>query len=86
MSKAQSDAAKRRHQRDTHHRCPLCIGSGSVAGPSIHTRAVAGGNASYRVSLKPGQQTMTERGRKGGRPRELTLFELDARKASQQEN
>ena len=82
MTDAQSTAAKRRHQRDIHHRCPLCVGSGSLAVPSVHTRAVSGGNGSHRVSLNIGQQSMTERGRKGGRPLELTLAELDARKAS----
>ena len=82
MSKAQSNAAKRRLERDTHRRCPVCVGSGSLAAPSAHTRAVSGGRASHRISLNRGQQTMTDRGRMGGRPAELTLAELDARKAS----
>lgn len=83
MSKAQSAAAKRRHQRDNHHRCVLCLGRGLQAVPSVHTRAVSGGRASYRKSLERGQVTMKERSQNGGRPRELTLAEMDVRRASQ---
>ena len=58
--------------------CILCDGSGRTGAQDRHSRAVKAGNASYVKSLEPGQLSMRERGRKGGRPRRLTLADLVA--------
>ena len=75
-----SESAKRRWHRESEERCPHCAGSGRVMTTTAQTRARAGGNASYLKSLQVGQPSMSERGKKGGRPRALTLDDLDKQK------
>lgn len=48
-------------------RCPLCNGSGRLGSLSRKDAACKGGNTSYLRSKEPGQLTMRERGRMGGR-------------------
>lgn len=79
MTKRQQEAARQRHRREREVICPLCDGSGRVLSRAAASRARRGGNASYLKSLQPGQPSMQERGRKGGRPKALTLADLDAR-------
>ena len=73
-----SESAKRRWHRESEERCPHCAGSGRVMTTTAQTRARAGGNAAYLNSLKTGALTMVERGKLGGRPKALTLEDLDA--------
>ena len=72
-----SESAKRRWHRESEERCPRCAGSGRVMTTNAQTRARAGGNAAYLNSLKVGALTMVERGKLGGRPKALTLEDLD---------
>jgi len=58
--------------------CPTCSGKGRILSESVRTRARQAGNASYLKSLQPGQLSMAERGRRGGRPRALTLADLES--------
>jgi len=44
--------------------------------PSV-AKAKRGGNSSYMASLQKEKMSMSERGKLGGRPEELTLTELD---------
>ena len=60
--------------------CPMCSGSGIVASSSWHGRALKGGLKSYLASLKPGVLSMRERGKLGGRPRALTIENLNERR------
>ena len=76
MSELQHQAAQRRMDRESKRICPACNGSGRVTAESVGARARGGGNASYVKSLQPGQQSMTERGRRGGTPREASLSDL----------
>jgi len=46
---------------------------------AARTRSRKGGQAAYLKSLQKGELSMSERGKLGGRPRRLTLAELDAR-------
>ena len=68
--------------------CPTCDGKGRVtaSGGKVKgnkgTRARQGGNVGY---LKRGESGMAEMGRKGGRPRALTLADLDAREGRPKE-
>ena len=73
-----SESAKRRWHRESEERCPHCAGSGRVMTTNAQTRARAGGNAAYLNSLKVGALSMEERGKLGGRPKALTLEDLDA--------
>ena len=78
MTKAQSEAAKYRYQRESVALCPHCRGKGLVIAPTATERARKGGNRAYINSLQPGALSMSARGKKGGRPRALTLQDLDA--------
>jgi len=54
--------------------CPYCGGSGSRPGfrPGSRLAAVRkGGNIAYLKSKEPGQMSMSERGKRGGRPRAM---------------
>ena len=73
MTFPRSLAAKRRFDREGQALCPACHGSGRVLSPSVIAKAKRGGNACYLASMGDGQLSMSERGRKGGRPKELTL-------------
>jgi len=73
-----SESARRRWHRESEERCPHCAGSGRMMTTNAQTRARAGGNAAYLNSLKVGALSMVERGKLGGRPKALTLEELDA--------
>ena len=85
MTEVQSKAAQRRYQREAEAICPFCDGKGRILSESVKTRARQGGHASYRKSLEPGQQSMQERGRKGGRPPALTLESLGLRDGDSKE-
>ena len=61
--------------------CPACHGSGRIGDGSTSARARRGGNASFLVSLNPERLSMSERGRLGGRPKELTLDALRLQQA-----
>jgi len=49
--------------------CPVCGGSGGGLEKSRISRATKGGNVAYVNSLKPRGLSMSERGKRGGRPR-----------------
>ena len=76
MTEAQSTAAKERYRRESDVICPMCDGKGRILSQSVKGRAVKAGNASYRKSLEPGQMSMSERGKLGGRPRAITIESL----------
>jgi hypothetical protein len=57
--------------------CPICDGKGRLLSQSSSARGRKAGNARYLKSLEPGQMTMAEMGRRGGRPRALTLADLE---------
>ena len=57
-------------------RCPLCDGKGRILSATRQATSRKGGNASYMKSLEPGELSMKERGRRGGRPRALRLEDL----------
>ena len=81
MTEAQSKAAQQRYKRESEVCCPMCDGSGRILSRTVKTRALKGGNSSYLKSLQPGQMSMSERGKRGGRPRLPTLQELRERSA-----
>ena len=76
MTEAQSRAAKRRYEREHTAVCPACNGRGTVNTKTPSSRARQGGVAAYLKSLQPGQMSMSERGKLGGRPPEPTLADL----------
>ena len=76
MTEAQKRAAKRRAERESLDICPTCSGTGRVTSKTISTRGRKGGNATYLKSLQSEELSMRERGKLGGRPRELTLADL----------
>ena len=76
MSQSRSEAAHRRSERDGHEICPHCDGSGLVVNANIIARARKGGLKSLLRSFQPGELSMSERGRRGGRPKEPTIDEL----------
>ena len=78
MTEAQSKKAKARFARDSTELCASCQGTGRVLSESAVAKAMRGGNASYMTSLQKGELSMSERGKLGGRPKELTLADLDA--------
>jgi len=59
--------------------CPICGGSGRVTSASRQAAARKGGNISFLRSTRPGAMSMRQRGRRGGRPRALTLADVEAR-------
>ena len=77
MGKAHQAAAKRRAILLDTEPCPECRGTGRLRTETAHARSKKGGAMSYLNSLQPGQLSMSERGRLGGRPRALTLADLD---------
>ena len=85
MTEAQSKAAKERYHRDAEVCCPLCDGKGRILSQSTKSRSKKGGNAAYLKSLEPGQLSMSDRGRRGGRPRALTLASLGLRDGDSKE-
>ena len=76
MTEAQSQAAQYRYQRESQETCPMCDGTGRIISIAIIARARKGGNAGYLQSLIPGQSPMSQRGKRGGRPKEPTLSEV----------
>ena len=79
MSDAQSAAARSRFQRDAVEICAACAGTGLAVSESESSRAKAGGNHSFVKSLQPGEMSMSERGRLGGRPKGPVLADLIGR-------
>ena len=59
--------------------CTACGGKSRIASPNNASLYRKAGNASYLKSLEPGQMSMRERGRLGGRPHRLTLADIAAR-------
>lgn len=78
MTESQKNSAKKRFHREAEAVCPTCDGKGRILTRNARTRARKGGNASYLKSLQPGSLTMSERGKKGGRPRCPTRADLAA--------
>ena len=78
MTAAQKIAAQHRYQREAEAICPCCEGTGRILNPSIRQKARKGGNSSFLKSLAPGEMTMSARGARGGRPKEITLDEVSA--------
>lgn len=78
MSKIKRGRAKARFERESTGLCVACQGTGRILSESAIARAKKGGNVSYLVSLCPEQLSMSERGQKGGRPKEPTLDDLVA--------
>ena len=78
MTERQSRQAKARFQRDSTDLCEACGGTGRVLTKSAAARAKRGGNASYLASLEKGRSSMSERGILGGRPKDMSLADLDA--------
>ena len=76
MPKTQSRKAKIRFERESLQLCEACHGTGQVLSATALARAKRGGNASYLASLGKGQLSMSERGQRGGRPKELSLEDL----------
>ena len=76
MTRIQSEAAKARYRREALRICPSCNGSGVVVSESVKAKAKRGGVNSYLKSLQPGQPSMVERGRLGGRPKGPTIADL----------
>lgn len=64
-------AAKLRWETHAYQVCPTC-GSRALADKEV-VRARKGGHASYLKSLEVGQPSMSERGKRGGRPKKGTL-------------
>ena len=59
--------------------CPLCGGTGLVTSNSWRAKGRKGGIKSFLVSLQPGQLSMRERGKRGGRPRALRIEDIERR-------
>ena len=59
--------------------CPLCEGTGLTTSNSWGERARKGGVRSFLTSLQPGQLSMCERGKHGGRPRALKIEDVERR-------
>ena len=76
MTEKQRAAAQRRFVREHHEICLACGGSGLTTRDSITVRAKKGGRATYLSSTRPDRPSMSQRGRRGGRPREITLAEV----------
>lgn len=76
MSAQQQAAARKRYWRESQQPCTACGGSGLVRTDCVVARAKKGGNANVLVSLLPHALSMSDRGRLGGRPKELVLTEV----------
>jgi len=76
---ASRDTRPKRRYSKIEALCPFCEGKGRVAGRTLGARGRKGGNVAYLKSLEPGEMSMADRGRKGGRPRALTLTDLGGR-------
>ena len=81
MTKTQSEGAKTRYERDSTGLCAVCHGTGRVLSQSAVAKAKRGGNATYLASLGSGGLSMADRGRLGGRPKELTLDQIAKRQS-----
>ena len=81
MTKTQSKRAKMRFERENEGLCHLCHGTGRVLSNAALARAKKGGNASYLASLGSGSLSMSDRGKLGGRPNELTLDQIGKRQS-----
>ena len=75
-TRSKREAARQRYHREADVICPLCDGKGLILSESVRTRAKQGGNASYRKSHQPGEMSMSERGKRGGQPRALTIDDI----------
>ena len=69
---------RRRYRREAEAICGHCHGTGRVTTNTVMGRSRRGGNRTYLRSLEPGSPSMSERGRLGGRPKEVTLADLAA--------
>ena len=76
MTRAQSEASRKRYQREALEICPACDGTGIAVGLSARLKARKGGINSFLRSLQAGQLSMAERGTRGGRPKEPTIADV----------
>lgn len=85
MTKSQSKQAKSRFERESTGLCAECHGTGRVLTQSAIAKAKRGGNASCLKSLIPGNLFMSDRGKLGGRPKDLSL-EDDSRRICEKQD
>lgn len=78
MSDSQRKGARGRYRREALAICAHCHGTGRVTTDTATARSRRGGNVTYLASLRPDRLSMSERGRLGGRPKEVTLADLAA--------
>jgi len=62
--------------------CPLCGGTGVLASSVWREKGHKGGVRRFLVSLQLGQLSMSERGKRGGRPKALTIEDIERRQAA----
>jgi hypothetical protein len=74
---AQREGGRRSWAKHGRNICPLC--GNIVVSDSWRGRAYRGGLNSYLTSLQPGQSSMSERGKYGGRPRAVTINDIERR-------
>ena len=81
MTVEQSKGVRGRFERDNAELCAVCHGTGRVIKQSAVAKAKRGGNANYLASLGSGSLSMSDRGKLGGRPNELTLDQIGKRQS-----
>jgi len=80
--KPQHDGGYRSWGRHGAEVCPLCGGTGIVTSNIWREKARRGGVKSFLSSLQPGRLSMRDRGKCGGRPKALTIEEIERRDAA----
>jgi hypothetical protein len=78
--KLQHEAGQRSWAKHGAEICPVC--GSIVTSHSWLEKSRKGGIKSYLISLQPGRQSMSERGKHGGRPGALTIKEIERRQAA----
>lgn len=78
----QREAGRRSWAKHGTKACPLCGGSGIITSNTWLERARKGGIKSFLLSLQDGQLSMSERGKYGGRPKALTIEDIERRDAA----
>ena len=78
MSQLRRKVGQHRYRREHEALCTHCDGTGRVTATTVIARSTKGGNRSYLLSLDPDRASMSERGRLGGRPKDMTLGDLAA--------
>ncbi len=67
----------RKKSRQNVELCQHCDGTGRTSPQTFPEQQVKAGNASYIASLKKGAMSMSERGKRGGRPRRTLKSEVE---------